>query len=70
MTPITIADVPAYAGCRSWIPLQESIDVTDSKPVVSTGRFEIRLDRINAVLSPGRAVSRTLNRPSVRSPRI
>ena len=69
-TPITIADVPAYAGCRSWIPLQESIDVTDSKPVVSTGRFEIRLDRINAVLSPGRAVSRTLSRPSVRSPRI
>lgn len=69
-TPITIADVPAYAGCRSWIPLQQPIDLTGSKPVVSTGRFEIRLDRINAVLSPGRAVSRTLSRPSVRTPRI
>jgi hypothetical protein len=69
-TPITIGDLPTYAGCRSWIPLQESIEMAGSKPVVSTGRFEIRLDRINAVLSPGRAVSRTLSRPSVRSPRI
>lgn len=68
--PITIPDVPAYAGCRSWIPLQEPISVAGSRPVVSTGRYEIRLDRINAVLSPGRAVSRTLSSPAHRTHRI
>jgi len=69
--PITIPDLPAYAGCRSWIPLTDSIPTEGSKPVVSTGRFEIRLDRINAVLAPGRAVSRTLTSPAAnRTPRI
>lgn len=68
-TPVTIPDVPAYAGCRSWIPLASPIQLAGSKPVVSTGRFEIRLDRINAVLSPGRAVSRTMTSPSIRTPR-
>lgn len=68
--PVTIPDMPAYAGCRSWIPLQEPLELAGSKPVVSTGRFEIRLDRINAVLSPGRAVSRTLSCPPNRNHRI
>lgn len=69
-TPVVIPDAVAYAGCRSWIPLESGVDLTGSTPVVSTGRYEIRLDRINHVLAPGRTVSRTLSGPrSVRTPR-
>lgn len=70
-TPVVIPDVPAYAGCRSWIPLQQPVSLAGSMPVVSTGRFEIRLERINAVLTPGRTISQTISRPStMRTPRV
>ncbi len=57
-TPLEIADDPSYAGCRSWIPLTAGIDLTSSSPVLSNGLFEIRIDRLNAVLAPGRPMSR------------
>ncbi len=59
--PVVIPDSPAYAGCRSWIPLATTVDLAGSTPVISTGRFEIRLDRINSVLNPGRPISRSMN---------
>ena len=61
--PVIIPDSPAYAGCRSWIPLENTVDLAGSTPVISTGRFEIRLDRINSVLNPGRPISRSMNSP-------
>ena len=68
--PLALPDDPAYAGCRSWIPLKQPIDVTDSVPVLSTGYFETRLDRIATVLSPGRTVSRSMTGArSHRTPR-
>jgi hypothetical protein len=75
-TPVIIPDLPAYAGCRSWIPLQSQISLAGSTPVVSTGRFEIRLERINAILTPGRTISQSISRPGLhrssarRTPRI
>lgn len=69
-TPIEIADDPSYAGCRSWIPLKTPVNIDNSRPVVSSGYFEARLDRLNTALSPGRAISRTLHSPrQIRTPR-
>ena len=58
--PLEIADDPAYAGCRSWIPLKRGLDLAGSSPVLPNGMFEIRMDRLNAVLDPGRPLSRGL----------
>lgn len=33
--PVEIADVPEYLGCKSWVPLREAVDVSDSTPVLS-----------------------------------
>jgi hypothetical protein len=59
--PIDIPDHPSYAGCRSWIALQTTIPTMGSIPVLSAGYFEARLERINAALSPGNAISRTMS---------
>ena len=50
--PVLIPDDPAYGGCRSWIHLKQPIPTTGSVPVLSTGTFEIRLDRIDRTLRP------------------
>ena len=46
----TIPDHPSYAGCRSWIPLQESISTTGSTPVLDDAVFASRLSAISAEL--------------------
>ena len=33
--PLTIANTPAYAGCRSWVPLENVIDTTGSTPALA-----------------------------------
>ena len=68
-TPLEMADHASYAGCRSWIPLQQPVSVAESSPVLSNGLFEIRLDRLNTVLAPGRPISRGLLGPVKRAPR-
>lgn len=67
--PLEIPDHPSYAGCRSWIPLHDELTVAGSSPVLSNGLFEIRLDRLNAVLAPGRPTSRGMVGPVKRLPR-
>src|SRR5438105_3800620 len=32
--PITIANTPAYAGCKSWVPLEQEIQVGDATVVL------------------------------------
>lgn len=66
--PLEIPDHASYAGCRSWIPLQDPVSVAESSPVLSSGLFEIRLDRLNAVLAPGRPISRGMVGPVKRPP--
>jgi hypothetical protein len=48
-----IADLPAYAGCRSWIPLRDSVDTAASIPAIADDLFATRLAR----------VARTLDQP-------
>ncbi len=54
--PVIIPDDPAYGGCRSWIALKQGVPTAGSVPVLSTGTFEIRLDRIAETLRQPRGI--------------
>lgn len=44
--PVTIPNTAAYAGCKSWVPLEQSIDVTGARPVVDEQTYQSRKLRI------------------------
>ncbi|MEA2711008.1 MAG: hypothetical protein QOF78_3609 [Phycisphaerales bacterium] len=48
--PVTIANTPAYAGCKSWVPLELPIETGDALPVLDDVKFDMRrksiLDRL------------------------
>ena len=41
----------AYGGCRSWISIDDEIDVEGSRPVLAEARLEAKLDEVDALLS-------------------
>lgn len=49
--PVTVENTPAYAGCKSWVPLREAVGVEGSVAVLSDEEYEQRramiLDRLN-----------------------
>ena len=47
----TIPDRPAYAGCRSWIPLQDTVDLEQSQRVLSDAQCAERLAALEQALS-------------------
>ncbi len=48
-SPVTLRNTPAYAGCKSWVPLENEVAI-DATPVMSDAAFEDRrteiLDRL------------------------
>lgn len=44
--PLTIANSPVYAGCRSWVPLDEKVDVSGAEPVLDDDAYAKRRDSI------------------------
>ena len=48
---VRVAVQDAYAGCRSWISLDEEIDVDGSKPVLDEAALRARLESIDALLT-------------------
>jgi hypothetical protein len=53
-----IAEVPElrrYAGCVSWVKLDDDIDVAEARPVLTVDAFELRLARLRAALGEGLA---------------
>ncbi len=48
---VTIANTPAYAGCKSWVPLEQAIEVGGATAVLDEARFEVRRQRILKCLS-------------------
>lgn len=40
--PLEIENTPAYAGCKSWVPLDGPIDTGDALPVMDDVRYEFR----------------------------
>jgi hypothetical protein len=50
-TSVTIQNTPAYAGCRSWVPLERPIDLTNSAQALADVEFTHRRDVIRQTLS-------------------
>lgn len=52
--PKTIANTPAYAGCRSWVPLAaaDAVDETDARPVLSDEAYAARVRRLGEAMGP------------------
>jgi hypothetical protein len=44
--PIMVANTPAYAGCKSWVPLETPIDTSRAIPVIDDSQFEARQRKI------------------------
>jgi hypothetical protein len=40
-----------YGGCRSWISVEEEIDVDESWPVISDALLQAKLDAIQSLLT-------------------
>lgn len=46
----TIVNTPDYAGCKSWVPLAETIDVSGSTPSIDDAAFTQRRESILRIL--------------------
>jgi hypothetical protein len=44
--PVTVANTPAYAGCKSWVPLDEAIATGSAMPALDDPNYEQRRRRI------------------------
>jgi hypothetical protein len=40
--PAILLNTPAYAGCKSWVPLEQPIATGDALPVLDDVKFEYR----------------------------
>ena len=45
-TPTAIVNHPAYAGCKSWVPLQLELDLRGSAPVLRPAQIQQLSERI------------------------
>lgn len=49
--PVMVANTPAYAGCKSWVPLDQPINTGRAMPVLDDARFELRRRRIMELIA-------------------
>lgn len=49
---VTIEAKPEYAGCRSWVSVDDEIAIDGSVQVLREDELQVKLDAIAAVLSP------------------
>jgi len=49
--PVEVKFRDEYGGCRSWISVEEEIDVEGSWPVISGALLQAKLDAIDALLA-------------------
>ena len=45
-TPVTIENTPAYAGCKSWVPLEEVVSMHGATAVLDDGSYSTRRAQI------------------------
>lgn len=51
--PATIQNTPAYAGCKSWVPLEQQIPTGGALPVLDDVKYEHRRQSIRRAVSAG-----------------
>jgi hypothetical protein len=47
-----LADLPEYAGCRSWVELAQSLPTEGAKPVVDDESFHNLQRTLDKILTP------------------
>lgn len=55
--PGRVRFVDAYGGCRSWISIDESIDIAASEAVLSEKELDAQLERVERVIGAGLPVA-------------
>jgi len=50
-TPVTIEEKPAYAGCRSWLSIDDEIDVDGSTAALPESELQAKLDAIERLVN-------------------
>jgi hypothetical protein len=48
--PVTVENTPAYAGCKSWVPLEKAIETGGATPALDDTNFQTRREVIRARL--------------------
>lgn len=38
--PVTVKNIPLYAGCKSWVPLEAPIDVSAATPALADAEYD------------------------------
>jgi hypothetical protein len=41
-TPVTVDNTPAYAGCKSWVPLDQQVATSGVTPTLDDARYEAK----------------------------
>jgi hypothetical protein len=54
--PVEIPMRAEYAGCKSWVDLEEVVPTEGSQPVLTEAEFNEKLQRFRAALQPAIAV--------------
>ena len=54
--PVRIAVKPEYIGCRSWVSVDDEIDVDGSAPILSERELQARIDAVDAAIREATAV--------------
>jgi len=49
--PVTVDNSPAYAGCKSWVPLDSAITAADAVPVLTDADYKMRERAIREAVS-------------------
>ena len=49
--PAAVRMTEAYAGCRSWVSVDEEIDIDGSRPVLSDVELRAKLESVDALLA-------------------
>jgi hypothetical protein len=55
--PVDVQVTPEYQGCRSWISVEEEIDVSGSKPVLSDAEMQAKIATVEALLTQSSVLS-------------
>lgn len=51
LKPVHVPVEPAYAGCRSWVPLAQPVPVEGAEPLLDNRKFRSALEEIHAKIS-------------------
>ena len=54
---VTVANTPAYAGCKSWVPLDQSVTTAGAVAVLEDEPYEARRERILRAIGSARSES-------------